>query len=62
MVYINNELGEDIQALFSDIQIIGSVQDTFAREFGTSVYLCRKPKSDFRAFWTQWVKEVRGDR
>jgi 4-amino-4-deoxy-L-arabinose transferase-like glycosyltransferase len=62
MVYINDELGEDIQALFSDIQLIGSVQDTFAREFGTSVYLCRKPKSDLGVLWTQRVREVRGDR
>ncbi|MCC6413420.1 MAG: glycosyltransferase family 39 protein [Saprospiraceae bacterium] len=62
MVYINDELGEDIQALFTDIQLIGSVQDTFAREFGTSVYLCRKPKSDFGPFWSQRVREVRADR
>jgi len=59
-IYINDELGEDVEGLFGDIQKVGMVTDTLAREYGTAVYLCRKPKRDFGAFWAERVKEVKG--
>jgi len=51
-IYVNNELGEDVQALFGDIQKIGEVQNPLARERGTAVYRCRAPRSDFPDFWS----------
>lgn len=60
LIYINDELGEDVQAIFSDIREIGSVRDSFAREFGTTVYLCRKPRRSFAGFWAERVQEIRG--
>lgn len=53
MVYVNDELGEDVQALFSNIELIGEVQEKYARERGTQIYLCREPRSDFRKFWRE---------
>ena len=59
LIYINDALGEDIQDLFEDIRIVGAVQDTFAREYGTAVYLCRNPRSSFDKFWRSRIKIVR---
>lgn len=51
MIYVNDEMGEDVQAIFNRIEVIGEVQNPLARERGTKVYLCREPKSDFGTFW-----------
>ncbi len=61
-VYINDELGEDVQNLFSKITEVGSVQQRYARERGTSVYLCSDPRVDFATFWSSRVEEVREAR
>ncbi|HRI58268.1 MAG TPA: glycosyltransferase family 39 protein, partial [Saprospiraceae bacterium] len=46
LIYINDEdPGEDVQELFADIQLIGKVENTYARERGTGVWLCREPRS-----------------
>jgi hypothetical protein len=51
LIYINDELGEDIQKLFGQITLIGKISDPDAREYGTAVYLCEFPKTSFNAFW-----------
>jgi hypothetical protein len=56
-IYINNELGKDIEALFQDIQEVGRVSNPLAREFGTRVYLCRKPLSSFNKFWESRISK-----
>ncbi len=43
LVYINHELGADIEELFADISIIGKISDPDAREYGATVYLCQNP-------------------
>jgi hypothetical protein len=58
VIYINDEMGEDVESLFDDIQIIGSVSNPMAREYGTKVYICRKPAGSFNAFWRDRVKDV----
>lgn len=58
-IYINDELGDDVKDLFQDIQPMGGITDTLAREFGTTVYLCRQPKRSFPAFWAARMREVR---
>jgi hypothetical protein len=60
--YVNNELGGDINSLFAQIDSIGSITNPYAREFGTTVYLCRSPRADFRHFWAMRVKEVKQGR
>ncbi len=58
MIYINDELGQDIKDLFADIQKVGQIENPLAREHGTGVYLCRNPRHSFNAFWKERVKEV----
>jgi len=57
-IYINNELGEDVNNLFSRITPVGSISDPDAREFGTTVYLCENPKMSFNKFWKERLLEV----
>lgn len=57
--YVNNELGSDIDSLFAHIDSVGSITNPYAREFGTTVYMCRSPRSDFRSFWSARVREVK---
>ncbi len=60
LIYINDELGDDVQAIFADIRPMGSVRDSFAREVGTTVYLCQDPRRSFADFWAERVREIRG--
>ena len=61
LIYINDELGSDVHDLFSDIELIGEVKHPHARERGTRVYLCKKPKSSFADFWLERVVMVLGE-
>ncbi len=53
LIYINNEMGDDIKNLFSKITIIGKISDPDAREYGTTVYLCEDPVMSFNKFWKE---------
>jgi hypothetical protein len=57
-IYINDELGKDIKELFSDIKEIGRINNPLAREYGTQVYLCKKPNQSFNQFWKARIKEI----
>jgi hypothetical protein len=59
LIYVNNEPGDDVDSLFTYIIPAGSVTNPHAREFGTTVYICRNPRGDFRSFWANRVKEVK---
>lgn len=61
LIYINDELGPDVQALFADIQVVGTVVHPHARERGTRVYLCRSPRQDVGTFWRERVAVVTGE-
>jgi len=56
-IYINNELGEDVEELFSDIVEVGRITNPYAREYGTRVYLCRKPLRSFNEFYYEILVE-----
>ncbi len=58
VVYINDEMGEDVDTLFRNIRVVGGITNPLAREFGTKVWLCTDPKYDFNAFWKERVKEI----
>ena len=58
LIYINGELGDDIHRLFADCRLIGQVQDTLAREYGTGVWLCKNPGSSFNEFWKHRIPQV----
>lgn len=59
LIYVNDELGEDVAALFPDIQKIGEITHPLARERGTSVWLCRQPRESLPDFWAERVREVK---
>jgi hypothetical protein len=61
-VYVNDELGADIKKLFAQIDSAGCITNKYARERGTSVYICRKPIGDFPKFWAWRVKQVKQER
>jgi hypothetical protein len=59
VVYINDNLGEDVRALFNDIRETGRISNPLAREYGTTVYLCQKPVRSFNAFWKERIVQVK---
>jgi hypothetical protein len=44
--------------LFAEIHEIGQISNPLAREFGTKVYLCKKPRQSFNRFWEERIKEI----
>ncbi|GAB3165031.1 glycosyltransferase family 39 protein [Telluribacter humicola] len=56
-IYVNDELGEDIPALFADIKEVGRITNPYARERGTQVYLCRQPKVNISQFLRKRIAE-----
>ncbi len=58
LVYVNDEMGEDVKSLFRKIRVVGSISNPDAREFGTTVYLCEDPVSSFNEFWTERIREI----
>lgn len=59
MVYINDEPGEDVKALFKKITKVGSITNPDAREYGTAVYLFEEPAGSFNEFWMERTAEFR---
>lgn len=58
-IYINDELGEDVQQIFRKITKVGSIENPHAREFGTTVYLCEDPTDSFNKFWKIRINELK---
>ena len=46
-IYVNDEMGDDVKALFRKITIVGKISNPDAREYGTTVYLCEDPAGSF---------------
>jgi hypothetical protein len=59
---VNDELGGDVDSLFANIIVAGSIQNPYAREKGTTVYMCRQPRADFAMFWHKRVREVKSEK
>ncbi len=59
LIYINDEIGDDVKALFASITEVGAIRNPLAIEYGTKVWLCREPRSDMSAFWAERVQYVR---
>jgi hypothetical protein len=57
-IYINSELGDDVNQLFADCRLIGKIENPLAREYGTGVWLCTNPKSSFNDFWRQRIPQI----
>jgi len=57
VVYINDEPGDDVKAIFRKITLIGKISNPDAREYGIGVYLCEEPAGSFNEFWKARLKE-----
>jgi hypothetical protein len=62
MIYINDNPGEDVKALFGKITLVGRVCNPDARENGTGVFLCEKPTGSFNGFWRSRLKNLYPER
>jgi len=58
LIYVNSELGKDINELFANCRLIGKIENPLAREYGTEVWLCTAPRSSFNEFWRQRVPQI----
>jgi hypothetical protein len=58
-IYINDELGEDVNKLFRKITKIGSITNPDAREYGTQVYLCEESVMSFNVFWAERLDRLK---
>lgn len=61
LIYINTELGSNVEALFQDIKIVGSIDDPLSRQYGVTIYICQKPKRSFNEFWDEVIASVFGE-
>jgi hypothetical protein len=61
-MYVNDELGGDVKFLFANIIEAGRIKNPYAREYGTTVYMCREPRADFAVFWQKRVREVKSEK
>lgn len=58
-IYINDELGEDIDSIFASITKIGQIKNPYARDRGVTVYLCEQPRSPFSDHYKNVVSEFK---
>ncbi len=61
-IYVNDQMGQDVRKLFAQIDSVGSITNKYAREYGTTVYMCRNARYDFPKFWAMRVKQVKKER
>jgi hypothetical protein len=59
LIYVNDELGEDIQYYFANITLVGQVNNEYFRENGVEVYLCRNPRREFQEFYREKVGRLK---
>ena len=60
LIYVGDEPGEDLMSLFGEIRLVGFVQEPYARERGTGVFLCLNPRSGFPEFYRMRRQTVLG--
>jgi len=58
-LYINDRPGDDVISLFGKVELLRGINDGYAREYGTNVYLLEHPKPEFFTFWTENVRRLR---
>ncbi|MCI0693163.1 glycosyltransferase family 39 protein [candidate division KSB1 bacterium] len=59
LIYVNDELGEDIQYYFANVALAGEVSNVYFRENGLQIYLCQNPRHDFQAFYREKVGRLK---
>jgi hypothetical protein len=62
VIYINDEPGDDVKAIFRKITLIGRISNPNAREYGIGVYLCEEPAGRFNDFWKGRMSQLENGR
>lgn len=62
LIYVNDELGDDMPGFFEQIDKIGELNMPLSRQNGTQVYLCRQPKPAFFERINKVLWEVRHEQ
>jgi hypothetical protein len=60
LIYVNDELGQDVADFFGKVTKVGEVNNPISRQHGDMVFLCEQPKGDFPEVWASRVSEVMG--
>jgi hypothetical protein len=58
VVYINDEPGDDVKALFGKITLVGRISNPDAREYGIGVFLFEEPAGSFNYFWKERLGQI----
>jgi hypothetical protein len=56
LIYINDELNQDVDYFFKNISVSGQITNAHAREYGLKVYLCQNPKDNINIIYQAAVK------
>ncbi len=56
LIYINDDT-TNVAELFQEVKLMGQIENHYARENGTPVYLCKYTKTDFQKFYQDLVRE-----
>lgn len=59
LIYVNDELGDDMKFLFKKIEKKEEILNPYFRENGLQIYFCSQPTNIFRAFYKRKVKELK---
>ena len=59
LIYVNDELGDDMKFLFKHIEKTGEINNPYFRENGLMVYFCSQPTFIFKDFYKRKVKELK---
>lgn len=61
LIYVNDELGDDMPGFFQDIQKVWELDMPLSRQHGDQIYLCRKPTPAFFERMNTAFERMRGE-
>ena len=59
LVYVNHELGDDIEPMYESVRLVGSLDMPLAREHGVSVWLCQGPVPELPGYYRERVAGIK---
>ncbi|MBL7825675.1 MAG: glycosyltransferase family 39 protein [Saprospiraceae bacterium] len=62
LIYVNDELGDDMAGFFEKIELFGEVNMPLSRQHGNQVYVCKNPTPAFFERMNKAIDDARSDR
>ena len=59
LIYVDDDLSEDISSNFAQVTLIGELTNEYARENGTKVFLCQQPSENFSAGYREKIARLK---